>query len=109
MDRSACSFASAEKIALHGCQQIFLLDFGGGVRRAPIERSVFLLDYAEFLRRIPMDRFAGIFIKRTPSVERFHVERCSSRNMELLKIKIADGSEDPVNVVFEGCRRSRRC
>jgi hypothetical protein len=48
-----------------------------------------------------MDRLAGIFIKRTSSDERFHVERCSSRNIELLKIKIADGSEDPVNVVFE--------
>jgi hypothetical protein len=53
-----------------------------------------------------MDRFTGIFIKRTPSDERFHVERCSSRNMELLKIKIADGSEDPVNVVFEGVELS---
>jgi hypothetical protein len=53
-----------------------------------------------------MDRFVGIFIKRTPSDERFHVERCGSKNMELLKIKIADGSEDPVNVVFEGIELS---
>jgi len=32
--------------------------------------------------------------------------RCSSRGMESLKIKIADGSEDPVNVVFEGVELS---
>jgi hypothetical protein len=52
-----------------------------------------------------MERSAGIFVKNS-SNERFHMERCGSGGMESLKVKIADGSEDPVNVVFEGIELS---
>ena len=81
MDRFACSFASAEKSALHGFKPNFLLDSADHQRRAPIERPIFLLDkrrsprrtpierliflldYADLLRCIPMERSAGIFVQ----------------------------------------------